>query len=593
MKMQGGGKYSSYAQINAANQTAQRLAAQQGYPFDASQLHVARDIGDPVVQYIDAATGKPSTHAPTPAGQQFLPSGVSSDDVFQNQDKQYGYMNPQYGNWVPVDPGAVYGKYGAKQPSNMAPATMPQFTASRQMGGSAPSEYNDQFGNFIPQMTMEGKAMYDGLPQRRSPNTNPLPDASQYPTHGMLGLAPRISPDVQLPNTGNQPPNNFATYPSTDKRKRGKFTIFDAGLLMRGLSTGLQEISGQVARNRQNQYDYMQQSALGQMNPMPTTDYQPNPYSLYSKYGGSLRNYIQSGGASTRNIGPVPTYRFDQSDGRTPNSGDSADYRTGVQRATIAPAAFDDLYTTPSRSLALQAMDKGDRTTANKWMAQHMNYLNMFMDSQNVMNPQQVHDELSTLTMPADVMKPSKKQDGGSLVDYMKSNYMNSSLGNRKFLFDEMFKEPYKGTAQQNTKILSLFKSGKIPKGEILREASDARTMVPEGEQMKYGGLAHVDYFGPPFSNGAKYQFADEEKFDKRVVKRLFDRVIGKLYRQEGGPIYDQQPEMKSGGNWIQGAVKHPGRCTPGSSNYDCPPGSPQYNLAQTFKKHHGFHKKK
>jgi len=43
-------------------------------------------------------------------------------------------------------------------------------------------------------------------------------------------------------------------------------------------------------------------------------------------------------------------------------------------------------------------------------------------------------------------------------------------------------------------------------------------------------------------------------------------------------------------GKWIQKAVKHPGRCTPGSPNYDCPKGSPQWRLAQTFKKHHGFH---
>lgn len=49
-------------------------------------------------------------------------------------------------------------------------------------------------------------------------------------------------------------------------------------------------------------------------------------------------------------------------------------------------------------------------------------------------------------------------------------------------------------------------------------------------------------------------------------------------------------PEAKSG-KWIQKAVKHPGRCTPGSPNYDCPKGSPQWRLAQTFKKHHGFHK--
>lgn len=44
--------------------------------------------------------------------------------------------------------------------------------------------------------------------------------------------------------------------------------------------------------------------------------------------------------------------------------------------------------------------------------------------------------------------------------------------------------------------------------------------------------------------------------------------------------------------NWIQGAIKHPGRCkNPG--NAACPKGSPQYNLAMTFKKHHGFNKKK
>ena len=35
---------------------------------------------------------------------------------------------------------------------------------------------------------------------------------------------------------------------------------------------------------------------------------------------------------------------------------------------------------------------------------------------------------------------------------------------------------------------------------------------------------------------------------------------------------------------WIQKAVKHPGRCTP-MGGPKCPPGSPQYRLAQRFKK--------
>jgi hypothetical protein len=42
--------------------------------------------------------------------------------------------------------------------------------------------------------------------------------------------------------------------------------------------------------------------------------------------------------------------------------------------------------------------------------------------------------------------------------------------------------------------------------------------------------------------------------------------------------------DMISEKNWIQKAVKHPGRCAnPGDKN--CPKGSPQYNLAMRFKK--------
>lgn len=36
--------------------------------------------------------------------------------------------------------------------------------------------------------------------------------------------------------------------------------------------------------------------------------------------------------------------------------------------------------------------------------------------------------------------------------------------------------------------------------------------------------------------------------------------------------------------NWMQGAVKHPGRCTP-MPNPDCPVGSPQYNLGKRFER--------
>ncbi len=54
--------------------------------------------------------------------------------------------------------------------------------------------------------------------------------------------------------------------------------------------------------------------------------------------------------------------------------------------------------------------------------------------------------------------------------------------------------------------------------------------------------------------------------------------------------ILESQRQFKSGGSthWIPKHLKR-GRCTPmGTSR--CPVGSPQYNLAKTFKKHHGFH---
>jgi hypothetical protein len=50
--------------------------------------------------------------------------------------------------------------------------------------------------------------------------------------------------------------------------------------------------------------------------------------------------------------------------------------------------------------------------------------------------------------------------------------------------------------------------------------------------------------------------------------------------------------ERKKKKNWIQKAIKHPGRCADMGSK-DCPEGSPQYNLAIRFKSGEFKHKKK
>ncbi len=70
-------------------------------------------------------------------------------------------------------------------------------------------------------------------------------------------------------------------------------TLQNIGLGLKTFRTALGEISGHVERGRQNQYDYKQLSALGQMNPMPTNDFQPNPYNLYMQYGGNLNTIMK------------------------------------------------------------------------------------------------------------------------------------------------------------------------------------------------------------------------------------------------------------------------------------------------------------
>lgn len=57
---------------------------------------------------------------------------------------------------------------------------------------------------------------------------------------------------------------------------------------------------------------------------------------------------------------------------------------------------------------------------------------------------------------------------------------------------------------------------------------------------------------------------------------------------QEQSGQQEEQPDQAKAGKWIPSNL-HKGRCAnPGSA--DCPKGSPQYNLAMTFKKYHGFH---
>jgi hypothetical protein len=74
----------------------------------------------------------------------------------------------------------------------------------------------------------------------------------------------------------------------------------------------------------------------------------------------------------------------------------------------------------------------------------------------------------------------------------------------------------------------------------------------------------------------------DSSKSSKEPKKKKKYKDEDKKKFKEWLDIRD--PEFLNESKWIQKAIKHPGRCTP-APNPDCPVGSPQYNLAQRFKK--------
>lgn len=82
-------------------------------------------------------------------------------------------------------------------------------------------------------------------------------------------------------------------------------TLQNVGIGLQGARTGLGWLAGIIERNRQNKADMEQQTALGQMNPMPASDFQPNPYSLYAKYGGNLKTIMRDFQKWSNDAGPM------------------------------------------------------------------------------------------------------------------------------------------------------------------------------------------------------------------------------------------------------------------------------------------------
>ena len=102
--------------------------------------------------------------------------------------------------------------------------------------------------------------------------------------------APLWHPEEEF-NQNLDEANYYHDNPPVEKKK----DKIDPYFAMHGIQNGASWLSGIVDRNRQNQYMQQQYATLGQLDAMPTSNFQPNPFSLYAQYGGSIKKF-QAGG---------------------------------------------------------------------------------------------------------------------------------------------------------------------------------------------------------------------------------------------------------------------------------------------------------
>jgi hypothetical protein len=298
-KMQLGGQqvYKTQADVDAANQIAKNLALKKGL-ISGEDTYVARKPGDPVVQYSNF-DGTPYTAPPTKP----LPMTVPAGADLQSADGTYWYTDPVTGDVVDVDPAVANTPRFRRTPEQVAadaavrtallnsksmPTTMRMKGGRLQRGGQMYDQrQRDEMRDYLS--TLQNQPLLDTAP--------PLVNDMQMPQQDRIqeGIQKGIIQTPQGYNTGQDwyASMNQLKNPPPQKQNNPYQTLQNVGLGIMGARAGLGFLSGAIERGRQNQYDYTQQTALGQMNPMQASDFQPNPYSLYAKYGGNLKTIMK------------------------------------------------------------------------------------------------------------------------------------------------------------------------------------------------------------------------------------------------------------------------------------------------------------
>jgi hypothetical protein len=103
----GGGKkppaqvFKTQQEVDAANELAKQMALKRGL-VSGEHTYVARKPGDPMPQFIDAATGKPYVEPAIKPKTWYVPQHVRREDIFTHEGNAW-YVDPQTGDIVDID----------------------------------------------------------------------------------------------------------------------------------------------------------------------------------------------------------------------------------------------------------------------------------------------------------------------------------------------------------------------------------------------------------------------------------------------------------------------------------------------------------
>ena len=156
-------------------------------------------------------------------------------------------------------------------------------------------------------------------------------------------------------------------------------------------------------------------------------------------------------------------------------------------------------------------------------------------------------------------------QNGGSVVDYMNANNMNSSYNNRKKMYKNLFDEEFSGTAEQNTKLLQHLRSSSNKTASPSKSQSSKKSTKAIGEQT-FGPL-------PAKKQTGVYDvtaFPENRNLESGVI---VDKNTNNAYVLQGNKIVNSFPvltgqardsNINEGYNYVE---NHPeGRATPTGS---------------------------